>query len=58
MKRIQLNSPEFKRVLKNMQFENIYLSQSLQKKALEIVDSNQLITQDLIKEAIANDKVQ
>lgn len=58
MKQIQLNSPEFNRVLKNMQFENLQLSQSLQKKALEIVNSGVKITPDLIKEALANGKIQ
>lgn len=35
MKQIQLDSPEFNRVLKNMQLENLGLSQSLQKKRLK-----------------------
>ena len=56
MKQIQLNSPEFNRVLKNMQLENLYLSPSLQKKALEIVNSGVEITPALIMEALANDK--
>lgn len=56
MKKIQLNSPEFNRVLKNMQFENLELSQSLQEKALEIVNSGIIVTPTVIKEALANDK--
>lgn len=58
MKKIQLNSPEFNSVLKNMQLENLQLSQSLQQKALEIVNSGMIVTPALIMEALANDKVQ
>ncbi|WP_438310486.1 hypothetical protein [Sporosarcina sp. FA9] len=58
MKQIQLNSPEFNSVLKNMQLENLQLSQSLQQKALDIVNSGMVVTPALIMEALANDKVQ
>ncbi len=34
MKQIQLNSPEFNRVLKNLQLENLSLTPTLQKKYL------------------------
>lgn len=57
MKQIQLNSPEFDRVLKNMQLENLYLSHSLQLKVLEIVNSRKNVTSTLIKEALADGKV-
>lgn len=57
MNKIQLNSPEFNRVLKNMQLENLHLSHSLQQKALEIVNSGMTITPDLIKEALAKSEV-
>ncbi len=57
MKQILLNSPEFNRVLKNMQLENIHLSLSLQQKALEIVNSGMIVTPALIKEALAHGKV-
>lgn len=53
MKQIQLDSPEFNRVLKNMQLENLYLSLSLQQKALDIVNSGVIITPTLIKETLA-----
>lgn len=53
MKQIQLDSPEFNHVLKNMQLENLYLSHTLQQKALEIVNSGITITPALIKEALA-----
>ena len=58
MKQIQLDSPEFNRVLKNMQLKKLELSHSLQQKALEIVNSGMVITPALIKEALANGKVQ
>ena len=58
VKEIQLNSPEFNRVLKNMQLENLHLSQSLQQKALEIVNSGMPVTPALIKEALANGEIQ
>lgn len=57
MKQIKLNSPEFNRVLKNMQLENVYLNDSLQQKALEIINSGVKITPSVIKEALANDKI-
>ncbi|MBO0586870.1 Zn-dependent hydrolase [Sporosarcina sp. E16_8] len=58
MKEIKLNSPEFNRVLKNMQLENLHLSHSLQQKALEIVNSGIPVTPALIKEALANGEIQ
>lgn len=58
MKQIQLDSPEFNRVLKNMELENLYLNDSLQQKAVEIVNSGLKITPNLIKKALANGKIQ
>ncbi|MCG7334431.1 Zn-dependent hydrolase [Sporosarcina sp. ACRSM] len=58
MKQIQLNSPEFNRVMKNLQLENLHLSDTLQKKALEIVNSGMVVTPDLIKKALANGEIQ
>lgn len=52
MKKIQLNSPEFNRVLKNLQFENLSLTPTLQKKVLEIVNSDKQISPTIIKEAL------
>lgn len=54
MKSITLHSKEFERVLKNMEIENLYLSNSLQKKALDLVNSGQKITPSMIKESLAN----
>jgi hypothetical protein len=58
IKQIQLNSPEFIRVMKNLQLENLHLSDTLQKKALEIVKSGTIVTPDLIKKALANREIQ
>ncbi|MGE7914390.1 Zn-dependent hydrolase [Lysinibacillus xylanilyticus] len=58
MKQIQLNSPEFNRVLKNLQFENLSLTPSLQKKVLEIVNSGIQISPIVIKDVLNNGKVQ
>lgn len=58
LKQIQLNSPEFNRVMKNLQLENLHLSDTLQKKALEIVNSGMVVTPDLIKKALANGEIQ
>ena len=58
MKQIQLNSPEFNRVLKNMELENLHLNDSLQQKAVEIVNSGLKITPNLIKKVLANGKIQ
>jgi len=52
MKQIQLNSPEFNRVLKNLQFENLSLTPTLQKKVLEIVNSGIQISPTIIKEVL------
>lgn len=57
MKKIQLNSPEFNRVLKNLQFENLSLTPTLQKKVLEIVNSGEQISPTIIKEALKNGQV-
>ncbi len=54
MRQIQLNSPEFKRVMKNLQLENLHLSDTLQKKALEIVNSELVVIPDFIKKTLAN----
>ena len=53
-----MNSPEVKRITKNMAMENLYLSEDLQKRALAIVNSGKPITIDLIKKELENVKVQ
>lgn len=58
MKQIQLNSPEFNRVLKNLQLENLSLTPAFQQKVIEIVNSGILISPEVIKEALADDEIQ
>ena len=58
MKQIQLNSPEFNRVSKNLQLENLSLSPRLQKKAVDIVKSKTEISPNVIKEALNYGKIQ
>jgi hypothetical protein len=58
MKTLQMNSPEVKRITKNMAMENLYLSEDLQKRALAIVNSGKPITIALIKKELENVKVQ
>ncbi|PTQ85919.1 hypothetical protein C8U37_10222 [Trichococcus patagoniensis] len=58
MKTLQMNSPEVKRINKNMAMENLYLSEDLQKRALAIVNSGKSITIALIKKELENAKVQ
>ena len=58
MKTLQMNSPEVKRINKNMAMENLYLSEDLQKRALAIVNSGKPITIALIKIELKNGKVQ
>ena len=58
MKQIQLNSPEFNRVLKNLQLEDLTLTPALQQKVIDIVNSGIEISPSVIKEALENDKIQ
>lgn len=52
MKQIHLNSPEFNRVLKNLQFENLSLSPALQKKVIELLNARKPLTPNIIKEVL------
>nr|WP_106780809.1 Zn-dependent hydrolase [Lysinibacillus timonensis] len=58
MKKIKLYSPEFERVLKNLQLENLSLSPELKEKVIEIVNSGIQISPDTIKEALDHGKIQ
>lgn len=57
MKKITVDSKEFKRVLKNLNLENITLHPSLQKKALDLVNSGVTITPKIIKDALNRGEV-
>lgn len=58
MKQITLDSPEFNRVLKNLQLENLSLSSELQNKVIEIINSKMIISESIIKDALKNVKIQ
>lgn len=44
MKKLQIESKEFKRILYNLQLENLTLHPKLQQKVIELVNSGVLIT--------------
>ena len=58
MKKIHLNSPEFNRVMKNLQLENLSLSPILQQKVLELVNAQTPLTPNIIKEALKHGQIQ
>lgn len=57
MKHIKKDSPEFRRVLKNLQLENIRLTPKLQDKVLNIINSGTPISPTLIKEAFYDGQI-
>lgn len=57
MNELHVNSKEFRRVLKNLNLENITLHPRLQKKVLELVNSGVQITPNIIKDALKRGKV-
>lgn len=57
MKQLTLESNEFKKIVSNLQLENLSLSDQSQKKILNIINNNMEITSTLIKELLRNDKV-
>lgn len=57
MKQLTLESNEFKKIVSNLQLENLSLSDQSQKKMLNIINNNMEITSTLIKELLRNDKV-
>lgn len=58
MKELNLKSPKFQRVIKNLELENLSLDPALQKKAIDIVNSNTEVTATLLKDALNFGKVQ
>jgi len=57
MKEIQIESREFKRILQNLQLENLTLHPRLQKKVVELVNSGVNITPSIIKDTLKYGKV-
>jgi len=58
MKKITLESKEFKRVMQNLHLENMSLSEKGQKKVLELVNANTTITPAFIKDLLKYGEIQ
>ena len=52
LKELTMESREFKRILHNLHLENLSLPYDMQKKVLELVNSNEIITPTLIKDIL------
>ena len=50
IKKIELHSKEFNRVLKNMQLEGLEMNKDFQERAISLLNSNSPITSEKIKE--------
>ncbi|MFY3790240.1 hypothetical protein ACOQFO_00735 [Ureibacillus sp. MALMAid1270] len=57
MKKITVDSIEYKRVEKNLTLENFQVDLIIAKKAIEVVNSGQPITPKLIRDVLNNGKV-
>jgi len=57
VKKIMINSLEFKRVEKNLALENLYVNEELALKAIETVNAGKKVTPTMIKEALQHGKV-
>lgn len=57
LKKMELHSKEFNRVLKNMQLEGLEMSNELQERAINLINSNKPITSQLIKEQFHNGNI-
>jgi uncharacterized coiled-coil protein SlyX len=57
IKKIELHSKEFNRVLKNMQLEGLEINKAFQERAINILNSNKPITSEIIKEQFHKENV-
>lgn len=57
MTKITIDSPEFKRVEKNLSLENINVNKQIALKAIEVVNSKKKLTPKMIKEALNIGKI-
>ncbi|MCJ7842297.1 Zn-dependent hydrolase [Lederbergia sp. NSJ-179] len=57
MNKLKIDSEEFNRILKNLHLENLSLNPTLQKIALEIINSGVEITPTVIKGALHRGKI-
>ncbi|WP_332649827.1 Zn-dependent hydrolase [Lysinibacillus sp. 54212] len=57
MTKITIDSPEFKRVEKNLLLENFQVNKQLALKAIDVVNSKKILTPTMIKEALNLEKI-
>lgn len=57
MKELAVNSAEFKRIMLNLQLENMTLPPHLQQKVIELINANEEITPAIIKKALRYEQV-
>lgn len=57
MKELNLESKEFKRVMHNLRLEKMGLSETDQKKVLELINTNITITPSLIKDLFKHGEI-
>lgn len=57
MKKIVIDSLEFKRVEKNLALENLHVNEELALKAIETVNAGKKLTPNMIKEVLELGKV-
>lgn len=54
MSKRSIDSAEFQEILHNLRLENILLPIELQKKIIQIINSERIITPELIKKVVAD----
>lgn len=57
MTKITIDSPEFKRVEKNLTLENFQVNKQIALQAIEVVNSKKKLTPKMIKEALKIGKI-
>ena len=57
MTKITIDSPEFKRVEKNLSLENIQVNKQIALQAIEVVNSKKKLTPKMIREALNIGKI-
>lgn len=57
MKKLHMESKEFRQVVQNLYLENMNLSPKLQRKVIELVNSGAILTPTLIKESLEHEKI-
>lgn len=57
MKKIDQHSIEFRRVMKNLELEDLYMKPGMKKKVIEVINNESRVTPSLPKEIMAYGKV-